>query len=93
MTTVGRRYLEKFMQKVTKSRTVFSFAYRNMLTSCVCVIQNKSKKTALFISVEECKPTWVKIRSYCSKALCMRESTDGQTAKWRFEEQMPFPQN
>jgi len=83
------------MQKVTASLTVFSFAYKNTLTSCVCVIQNKSKKkkTALFISVEECKPTRAKIRSYCSKALCMRESTDGQAAKWRFEEQMPFPQN
>ena len=53
--------------------------------------------TALFISVEECKSTWVRLRSYYRKALRRRESTSGQAArkvkKWRFQEQMQFLQN
>ena len=52
---------------------------------------------ALFISVEECKSTWTRLRSYYRKALRRRESTSGQAArkvkKWRFEEQMRFLQN
>jgi len=53
--------------------------------------------TALFISVEECKSTWARLRSNYRKALRRRESTSGQAArkvkKWRFEEQMRFLQN
>jgi hypothetical protein len=53
--------------------------------------------TALIILVEECKSTWVRLRSYYRKELRRRESTSGQAArkvkKWRFEEQMRFLQN
>jgi len=81
------------MQKVGKSHRVFCSPYKNMLMSCVCVTQNKSKLTAIFISVEERKPTRAKLRFYCRKSLCMSESTNGQVGKWDFEEQMQFPQN
>jgi hypothetical protein len=53
--------------------------------------------TALFISVEECKSMWARLRSYYRKALRRTESTSGQAArkvkKWCFEEQMLFLQN
>jgi hypothetical protein len=52
---------------------------------------------ALFISVEECKSTWARLRSYYRKALHRRESTSRQVArkvkKWRFKEQLQFLQN
>jgi hypothetical protein len=51
---------------------------------------------ALFISAEECKLMWARLRAYYKKAL-HRESTSGQAArkikKWRFKDSMHFLHN